>query len=109
MNPCGRVSRPVLEAMVGRLAAALRPSLVILFGSQATGRTTADSDVDMIVVMPFAGRRLDAALAVRRVLREFPVAKDIVVMSPGEYERQKDVPGTIAWPAAHEGRVLHVG
>ncbi len=109
MSPCGVVSSSVLEAMVSRLVSALHPSRIVLFGSQATGRATADSDVDLLVVMPFAGRRLDAALDARRALREFHVAKDIVVLAPEEYERQKDVPGTVAWPAAHEGRVLHVG
>lgn len=93
--------------MVERLVAQFHPARIVLFGSQASGRATVDSDVDLLVVMPFVGRRLDIAIAVRKALRGFGVAKDVVVLTPAEFERQKGTPGTIAWPAEHEGRVLH--
>ena len=103
----GSVDPAILAAMVERLVAQFQPAQITLFGSQATGRADADSDVDLLIVMPFSGRRLDAAVAIRKTLRGFGVAKDIVLLTPEEFARQRDVPGTVAWPAAREGRVLH--
>ena len=99
---------PALWAEIVRRIVALLPvERVVLFGSQAAGTANSNSDVDLLVVAPFAGRRLDTAVAVRKALRGLGIAKDIVVLKPEEYEQQKDIPGSAAWPAAHEGRVLH--
>jgi hypothetical protein len=35
------------------------------------------------------------------------LARDIVVMSPEEFERDREIPGTIARPAWLEGKVLY--
>lgn len=97
----------VARAMAQRLVERYGPGLVILFGSRARGDADADSDIDLLVVMPFDGSRLLCAVELRKALRGFYVAKDVVVLRPEEYDAQKDVPGTMAYPAAHEGVVLH--
>ena len=67
---------------------------VILFGSQATGKTHEGSDVDLLVVSPkFKGKR--ALWGARRLYREWhrnlrlnrPV--DFLCYSPDEFEREK--------------------
>ena len=98
---------PILDEIVRRLVLHLAPRQILLFGSRARGDARADSDYDLLLVMPFEGRRLDAALAARSALRGLPISKDLVVLRPHEFEAWRDVPGTIAWPAWHEGRVLH--
>jgi len=35
------------------------------------------------------------------------IARDIMILSPEEYERDRQIPGTIARPASREGRVLY--
>jgi hypothetical protein len=80
-------------------------------GSRAAGRPRgsgdARSDVDLLVVTRFTGSRRELALAMDRALRGFGLARDVVVLSPAEYERDRRIPGTIARPASLEGRVLH--
>jgi len=39
-----------------RIAREFKPDRIILFGSHANGMPTQDSDVDMLVIMPFEGR-----------------------------------------------------
>ncbi len=90
-----------------RIVERFRPVRVVLFGSQATGQATYDSDVDFLIVMHIPGRRLDQALEIRKALRGFGVAKDIVLLTPDEFAAQKDLPGTIAYPAAHHGLLLY--
>jgi hypothetical protein len=42
-----------------------------------------------------------------RALRGLDLARDIVVLTPEEYERDRAIPGTIARPAAQEGKCLY--
>ena len=54
---------------------------VILFGSYANGVPTIDSDVDLLIVMPFNGRSVDESVKIRMALRPtFPV--DLLVRTP---------------------------
>jgi uncharacterized protein len=44
----------------------------------------------------------------RVALYDIPVPKDIILVTPEEVERQRDVIGTIIRPALREGKVLYV-
>ena len=96
-----------LREAVHRLVEQFQPQRIILFGSQARGTANSRSDVDLLVICPVNGRRCDLLLAMNRSLRACPFAKDIFVLSPDEYERDRVIPGTIARPAWVEGRVLY--
>jgi predicted nucleotidyltransferase len=93
--------------MVKRIAKEFDPERIILFGSQARGDAGPDSDVDLLVVMPFRGSKRTKCLEILRVLRGIPVPVDIIVTSPEEFAWRKDVVGTIEWPASKEGKVLY--
>jgi uncharacterized protein len=83
------------------------PEMVILFGSHARGEAGPDSDVDLLVVMPFLGSKLEKQLEIRLAVRSIHVPKDIVVTTPEEFQWRKEIPGTIERPAAREGKVLY--
>jgi uncharacterized protein len=46
-------------------------------------------------------------VAMDRALRGLPIARDIIALTPEEYDRDKEIPGTVARPAYREGRVLY--
>lgn len=73
-----------LPAAVARIAQALHPQKIILFGSYAYGNPTPDSDVDLLVVMDTAASTSERYLAVCRLLRPRPFPVDIVVKTPEE-------------------------
>ncbi len=50
------VTREILEDVVRRLVAELRPEKIILFGSYVYGTPSADSDVDLPVIMASSSR-----------------------------------------------------
>jgi len=50
------VARRQIAAYGKVVAREFRPKKIILFGSYAYGKPTRDSDVDLVVVMPFRGR-----------------------------------------------------
>jgi predicted nucleotidyltransferase len=101
------VSETILSEATRRLVEGFHPQRIILFGSQARGTADDRSDVDLLVICPIQGRRADLWLAMDRALYGLGLARDIVVMTPEEFEADKDIPGTIARPAWREGKVLY--
>ncbi len=94
--------------MARKIGRRFAPDRVILFGSQARGDATANSDYDLLVVMNVpVSARAEARRAIRAELRSFKVPLDIVVASPEEYAWRSQIPGTIERPAMLEGRVLY--
>ena len=70
-----------------RIAQEFQPERIILFGSYAYGRPTIDSDVDILVVMPFKGKPARKALEIiNRVDPSFPI--DLLVRTPGQVRRR---------------------
>ena len=101
------VTEQILTEVAKRLSAKFHPHKIILFGSQA--RQTADdrSDVDILVVSPIKGKRRALMVDMDRALEGLGIARDIVILSPEEFEIDRQIPGTIARPAWKEGRVLY--
>jgi predicted nucleotidyltransferase len=92
-----------------RLAEQFHPDRIILFGSYARGTADEHSDVDFLVITEQAMRenRLRMMTDMDRALGGLGIAKDIVVLTPEEFEEDKDIPGTIARYAAKEGKLLY--
>lgn len=96
-----------IHTMVRRIVRQFRPERVILFGSHARGEGGPDSDVDLLVVMPVEGLKHKKQIQIRVALRDIRVPKDVIVTTPEAFEWRKEVPGTIEYPAAREGKVLY--
>lgn len=96
-----------VRVMVSRIINSFDPDKIILFGSYARGTAGPDSDVDLLIVMPFTRSKRETQLEIRRVLHDVEVSKDILVSTPEEYAWRKDVVGTIEYPATREGKVLY--
>ena len=101
------ISEEIINEVISRLARKFRPQRIILFGSQATGTADEKSDVDILVVCPFRGNRRQLMVAMDRALKGLPIARDIMVLTPDEFERDRQIPGTVARPAWKEGKVLY--
>lgn len=96
-----------LKEAVRKIVSEFNPEKIILFGSYAYGKATPDSDIDLMVVMETKERPHKRAVALRKILKNLGVPKDIIVKTPDEFERFRDIVGTIVYPAAHKGRVLY--
>ncbi|MFQ5882543.1 MAG: nucleotidyltransferase domain-containing protein [Candidatus Methylomirabilales bacterium] len=96
-----------IRSMVARIVKQFDPERIILFGSHARGDAGADSDVDLLVVIPVAGSKRAKQLEIRLALHEFGIGTDVIVTTPEEFSWRKEVPGTIERPAAREGKILY--
>jgi predicted nucleotidyltransferase len=100
-------TKRLIDRMVQRIVAKFRPQQVILFGSHARGDATADSDVDLLVVMDFEGTAFEKGLEILQALGDTHVSVDVIVTRPEDFAWRKDIVGTIEWPAAKEGKVVY--
>ena len=96
-----------IQEMVRRIVERFEPEKIILFGSHARGTATADSDVDLLVVMPVRGSRLEKTIEIRVAVHDIRVPKDIVVTTPEDFAWRKDIVGTLERPVIREGKVLY--
>jgi len=101
------IERKEIRQMVRRIVSQFHPEKIILFGSHARGDAGPDSDVDLLIVMPYFGSRREKQVEIRLALKNIRFPKDIVVTAPEEFLWRKEVPGTIERPAAREGKVLY--
>ena len=90
-----------------RLVNAFAPEKIILFGSQARGTADERSDVDILVICSFKGKRRHLMLEMDRALDDLDYAFDILILKPEEFQRDRRIPGTIGRYAQLEGRVLY--
>lgn len=81
-----RTVAEVLPDVAQRIAAELQPEKIVLFGSYAYGTPTADSDVDLLVILDSAASPTERYLAVSRLLYPRPFPVDILVKTPAEVE-----------------------
>jgi len=101
------ITDKILDEVKKRLVDKFHPDQIILFGSQARGTANEHSDVDILVICPVENSRRALTLDMYRSLESLGIAKDIVVLTKEEFERNRRIPGTIARPAWLEGRVLY--
>ena len=97
----------IIEEMVRRIAERFDPDCIILFGSHARGTAGPESDADLLVVMPVAGSKRRQAARIDLALAGIGLSKDVILVTPEEVERYRDVAGTIIYPAVREGKVLY--
>jgi predicted nucleotidyltransferase len=102
----GKLGR-ALDRMVKRLVRRFDPDQIILFGSHARGDARPDSDVDLLVVLPLTGSKRAKRVEMQLAVRDIRVPKDIIVATPEEIVRQRNVVGTLIRPALREGKVLY--
>jgi len=101
------ISDKIIGKIKKRLVDAFAPEKIILFGSQARGTADDRSDVDILVICTFAGKRRHLMLDMDRALDDLDYAFDILILTPEEFQRDRRIPGTIGRYAQLEGRVLY--
>lgn len=100
-------AQTALDTMIDRIVVRFHPQRVVLFGSHARGTATAQSDIDLLVVLDQVADKRQAAVEIRRALSDLPMSKDIIVTTPEEIARRGNLTGSILRPALREGKVIY--
>lgn len=98
---------PPVNEIVRKIADAFHPRRILLFGSRARGDAGPDSDLDIAVEMETDLKPFERKMAVDRLFGLRDWAMDVVVYTPSEMNRLKNVNGTLAHIVAREGKVLY--
>lgn len=108
MNLTAAQAQLELDRIVQRIAVALEPEQIILFGSRARGDHRSDSDADLLIVMP-NGSGNPAELAAQALLattgRKLPL--DVVVYSHSDFVQRLEWQHDVVIYAVEEGRVVY--
>lgn len=101
------LSTKEIEFIKEKLTEKFNPEKVILFGSQARMDSDKNSDVDLLVITNPNGNRRKLMVEMDRALKGLNYARDIIILSSNEFERDKLIAGTIARYAFKEGRIIY--
>lgn len=81
---------------------------IYLFGSHARGDANADSDLDLLVVVPASNQsRYLRSVEARRFVGDIAAPKDIVVLTRKEWQEGQQVVCSLASAVRREGILLH--
>ena len=102
------IDRDLLQEVTRRLVEQFQPEQVILFGSQAWGKPTADSDIDLMVVVAHSDLTdYERSLLGHRCLKGLDIAKDVVVKTRAEFDFFRDVRASLEYKITHQGEILY--
>lgn len=89
-----------------RIVKHFQPTKIILFGSYAYGQPTEDSDVDMLVIMPFEGRGAHKSAEIATVTHP-RFAVDLLVRTPEQVKTRLDLGDFFIREIVENGKVLY--
>ena len=105
------LDQALLDELVARIAEAVKPEKIILFGSWARGDAGAESDIDLFVQVETGQntRQVCAAAyaAIRPLYRRLARGVEVVVKDRAFVERYGDLVGTVVLDVLREGKVLY--
>lgn len=97
----------ILDAARRAAHAASSPASVMLIGSYARGDADEGSDLDLLVIEATVQDKAAEYLKLHRAIGSMGVGVDVMVMSGEEYARRSQVPGTLPYWAAKEGKLIY--
>lgn len=101
-----RISRRTISAFARKVARQFKPHKIILFGSYAYGNPTEDSDVDVLVIMPFEGKSAQKATKILLATDpRFPI--DLLVRTPRQIKTRLQLGDFFIREITQKGKVLY--
>ncbi len=100
------VDKSSIKQLADQIVREFQPERVILFGSYAYGQPGPDSDVDLLVVLPFEGKNFWKSLEIlNRIAPEFPL--DLLARRPEDTARRYEEGDPLIREAIDRGQILY--
>ncbi|QQS47810.1 MAG: nucleotidyltransferase domain-containing protein [Acidobacteriota bacterium] len=95
-----------IRRLCDRIADRFHPDKIILFGSQAWGEPSTESDIDILVVMTYEGRHTSQAIRIVNELNTLaPI--DLIVRSAEEIRARREIGDTFIRNIIDRGKVMY--
>jgi len=101
------IPRETIGEIVKSIADHFHPQKIVLFGSYASGHPTADSDLDLLIIMDTPVPRHKRATPIHLLFRPAPCAMDILVYTPEEIRYWKGTVNHVVTEALASGEVMY--
>jgi predicted nucleotidyltransferase len=101
------VSLQAIKRFARRIAEKFQPEKIILFGSYAYGEPHADSDVDLLVVMPGRNQLDQAGKIYLEIPAPFPMDVDVIVRTPRNLEKRLARGDLFTTEIVSKGKILY--
>jgi uncharacterized protein len=100
------ISLSQIEAFSQQIVEKFQPERIILFGSYAYGQPTEDSDVDLLVILPFEEMPVQMAIAIRRQVQS-PFPLDLMARTTEQIQQRLEMGDFFIQDIMEKGRVLY--
>ena len=95
-----------IKNLCEQIAREFQPEKIILFGSHAYGKPEWDSDVDLLVIMPFTGRHTKKAIEILNRLNP-SAALDLLVRTPQQVAERLAMGDFFIREIVERGKVMY--
>ena len=95
-----------IEEVSRRIADEFHPERILLFGSYAWGAPSQDSDVDLLVILPFEGKAVAKSVEMRLKVRP-PFPMDLLVRTPEKIRERLALGDPFIRSILDKGKVLY--
>ena len=100
------VAFSTIQEIAGRIVKEFNPERIVLFGSYANGTARPDSDVDLLVVLPFEGKSFWKSLEISNAINP-SFAMDLVARRPDDTAKRYALGDPLIKGALDQGKVLY--
>jgi uncharacterized protein len=102
------ISFSQIQAFSQQIVEKFKPEQIILFGSYAYGQPTEDSDVDLLVILPFEEMPVQKAIAIRQQVRS-PFPLDLMARTAEQVQQRLEMGDFFIRDIMEKGHVLYEG
>jgi predicted nucleotidyltransferase len=98
----------VRKEVIRHLVDEFHPETIYLFGSHAWGKPTADSDMDLLVIVSRSRQKpIQRAVRAQHSLRGVKASVDVLVKTRKEFERYANVKASLEAQISREGKLMY--
>jgi uncharacterized protein len=100
------ISHSQIQEFSQQIVEQFDPEQIILFGSYAYGQPNQDSDVDLLVILPFEGLPVYKAIEIRKKLKP-TFSLDLIARTPKQIQQRLDMGDFFIKDILQKGRILY--
>jgi len=100
------INKEDIEKIKNSIVESFNPEKIILYGSYAYGNPNNQSDIDLLIVMPFEGRSSKVVLEIwKKINSDFSI--DLIIRTPDDVQRRYIEGDPLIGDAVDKGKVLY--
>jgi predicted nucleotidyltransferase len=95
-----------IKKLCQQIVREFQPEKIILFGSHAYGKPDEDSDIDLLIVLPFEGRHTDQGVKIRQQIKS-SVPMDLLIRTPDEIRKSLKLGDIFIKDIIENGKIVY--